>query len=105
MRTFFTSVRLLLLALVLAVLLGPSVQAQTVVVPSSSTLTEGSGNNGFPFNIGDFGLSQQRYQQVYAASEFAGFSGPVTITQIAFRPDVAASAFSTSLSDIQINMS
>src|SRR5206468_10261941 len=56
----------------------------TVVVPNSARTTEGDINNSYPFNITLFGLSSQRYQQVYAASQFGGGG---LITQIIFRPD------------------
>jgi hypothetical protein len=81
-------------------------QAGTVVAPNSQETTEGNFDNGFPFNIGFFSLSSQRYQQVYAASEFASFSEPQNITQILFRPDAFfGSAFSSTLPNIQINLS
>jgi hypothetical protein len=81
-------------------------QAGTVVAPNSLETTEGKFDNGFPFNIGFFSLSSQRYQQVYAASEFASFSGPQNITQILFRPDeFFGNAFSSTLPNIQINLS
>ncbi len=75
----------------------------TVVVPNSARTVEGGTNNSYPFNITPFGLSSQRYQQVYAASQFS--SGGL-ITQIVFRPDAfAGSAFASTLPDIQINLS
>jgi hypothetical protein len=47
-----------------------------------------------------------RYQQGYAASHFSSLAGPAWITQIAFRPDFQnGQAFSSVLSDIQINLS
>ena len=81
-----------------------SAQTPVVVVPNSFATTEGDANNVAPFNIG--GASEMRYQQVFAASDFASFSGPQNITQIAFRPDARwGSAFSSTLDDIQINLS
>ena len=63
-----------------------SAWAQTaVVVPGANTNVEGNTDNGYPYNIAAFGFTAQRYQQIYAASEFAGKSG--TITQIRYRPD------------------
>jgi hypothetical protein len=66
----------------------------------------------FPFNIGDptivnGGLASQRYQQVYAASEFDTLGGlELLITQILFRPDATfGKAFSSVLPNIQINLS
>jgi hypothetical protein len=79
--------------------------AMPVVVPSADTNTEGNPNNGFPFNIGAFGLSSQRYQQVYLGSDF-GLATPQSITQLLFRPDAGFGApFSTTLSNVQINLS
>jgi hypothetical protein len=84
-------------------------RAAFVVVPGGQTSSEGNFNNGFPFNIALFGLSTQRYQQVYNASDFtAAFGGkPELITQIAFRPaaDGSGGAFSSTLPNIQIDLS
>ena len=84
----------------------------TVVSPNNLATTEGDASNGFPFNIGDptivnGGLASQRYQQVYAASEFDTLGGlELVITQILFRPDATfGKAFSSVLPDIQINLS
>ena len=74
----------------------------TVVVPNSARTVEGNNNNSFPFDITTFGLPSQRYQQVYAASQFGGGG---LITQIIFRPDAfAGHAFTSTLSDIQIDL-
>ena len=89
---------LLSLGLVIFAMLPPSVvQGQTIVVPNSLTVVEGNGNNLAPFTL------PGRYQQVFLASEIAG--GPVFITQITFRPDPAGGAFSTTIPNIQINLS
>ena len=75
----------------------------TVVVPNSARTTEGNTNNGYPFDLGQTGLTSQRYQQLYAASQFG--SGGL-ITQIIFRPDATSGqAFTSTLSDIQIDLS
>ncbi len=75
----------------------------TVVVPNNARTTEGDINNSYPFNITEFGLSSQRYQQVYAASQFGGGG---LITQIIFRPDATfGEAFTSTLPDIQIDLS
>ncbi len=75
----------------------------TVVVPNSARTTEGNSNNGYPFDLGQTGLTSQRYQQVYAASQFGGGG---LITQIIFRPDAfAGQAFTSTLPDIQIDLS
>ena len=74
----------------------------TVVVPNSARTVEGNANNSYPFNITPFGLPSQRYQQLYAASQFGGGG---LITQIIFRPDAfAGHAFTSTLSDIQIDL-
>ena len=74
----------------------------TVVVPNSARTTEGNTNNGYPFDLGQTGLTSQRYQQLYAASQFG--SGGL-ITQIIFRPDATSGqAFTSTLSDIQIDL-
>ena len=79
----------------------------SVVVPNSATNTEGSGENAFPFDIGSTGrIDTMRYQQLYDASQFSNFSAGGFITQVIFRPDAfAGGAFSTTLPDIQINLS
>ena len=84
----------------------------TIVAPNNLATTEGDASNGFPFNIGDptivnGGLASQRYQQVYAASEFDTLRGlELLITQILFRPDATfGKAFSSVLPNIQINLS
>jgi len=74
-----------------------------VVVPNSARNIEGNSNNGYPFDLSETGLSSQRYQQVYAASQFGGAG---FITQIIFRPDASfGHAFTFTLSDIQIDLS
>lgn len=76
-------------------------QAATVVVPNGLASIEGNSNNGFPFNLG-----AQRYQQVFAASDFASLSEPQLITQIAFRPDGSVgNPFSSTISNVLINLS
>ena len=74
----------------------------TVVVPNGNAMVEGNSNNGYPFDLGQTGLTSQRYQQVYAASQFGGGG---LITQIIFRPDAfAGNAFTSTLPDIQIDL-
>ncbi|HQR09546.1 MAG TPA: hypothetical protein PLN21_22170 [Gemmatales bacterium] len=80
--------------------------AQNIVVPSGNAAVEGGSANGYPFHIGFFSLSQQRYQQVYSSSEFSSIGSPILISQIAFRPSSNfGAAFSTILPDVQINLS
>lgn len=78
-----------------------------IVVPNSLRNTEGNSNNGYPFDLAQTGLSSQRYQQVYAASQFSGLpSGGGLITQLIFRPDFFfGQAFMSTLPDIQIDLS
>ena len=73
-------------------------------VPAHAAVTfDATGsNNGYPFNIGAFGLSSQAYQQVYGA---AGFAGPVSIVGLRFQLDQSEAAFSTVLSNVEISLS
>jgi hypothetical protein len=84
-----------------------SASAQSIVVPRVLQAVEGASNICFPFDLGDYSYNSQRYQQVYAASEFADAGGPIRITAIAFRPDTNmwASAFAGLLPGVQINLS
>lgn len=76
--------------------------ADTIVAPGSLTSTEGNSNNRFPF----FSISAMRYQQVYGASLFASLPvGGVTITGIKFRLEQFESSFSSTLPDIQLDLS
>ncbi len=89
------------LAGLLALASSPNAIAATIVSPSADTSVEGNSNNGFPFNIALFGLSSERYEQVYSATQFG--SGPLLITGLAFRPDAnTGAAFSTTLSNVSI---
>ncbi|HEY9876599.1 MAG TPA: hypothetical protein V6D12_24445 [Candidatus Obscuribacterales bacterium] len=83
--------------------------AVTVVSPNNVANVEGDAANSYPFNIGNpnvGSLTSQRYQQVYAATDFGALSQPQLITRISFRPDATlGSAFASTLPDIQINFS
>jgi hypothetical protein len=82
----------------------PAANASLIVVPNNLAGTEGNSNNIFPFSIANFGLTSQRYQQVYASSQFP--TGIDEITQIAFRPDASVgSPFSSTLPNIEIDLS
>jgi hypothetical protein len=86
---------------------GATSRAASVVAPLGKLNIEGNTHNYYPFDIGATGGAgdSQRYQQVYDASDFAS-SGPILITQIAFRPDAfVGRAFMSILPDIQINLS
>jgi hypothetical protein len=62
-------------------LAGGDAGAATVVVPNAQSATEGNSSN-----YGPFFSTSVRYQQVYSSSQFP-YTGPLTITQISFRPD------------------
>ena len=62
-------------------LCAPLARANVIVVPNTQTTVEGNDNN-----FGPFFNNSVRYQQVYSASQFPS-TGPLRITQIAFRPD------------------
>ncbi len=95
----------ILLLLLVCLALPSAALAATVVVPNAQTSVEGNAANSFPLNNGIVPLNDQRYQQVYAASEFSG--GAVYISEIAFRPDanIGAAFFATTLPDVQIHLS
>lgn len=98
----------LLVALLLLGAINPArAITPTVVAPNNAATIEGNRNNAYPFNISDFHLFSQRYQQVYAASQFGGLPvGGGLITQIVFRPDAMfGSTFVSTLPDIQIDLS
>ena len=69
---------------ILFLLLAPSVfaSAATIVAPNGYAAVEGNNAGSFPFT--NF---TGRYQQAYAASEFG--SGPISISEIAFRTDAS----------------
>jgi PEP-CTERM motif-containing protein len=98
-RSFLTAIVALAMLATMA-----EVARAGLVVPNSLGTAEGNTNNGYPFSIGDFGLTSQRYQQVYAASDFPE---SLVITAISFRPDAFfGNPFtSTTLPSIQINLS
>ena len=86
---------------------GLTLAQQNVVVPNAFANVPGDTNNGFPFNLGSFTSSTQRYQQVYASNQFSAISVPTFISAISFRvaTDGSGSAFSSTLPSIQINLS
>ena len=89
------------------VLVAAATSTAQVVVPSSLTSSEACANNLAPFSSGNFGVANPtRYQQVYAASEFAGVGPTFTIGQISFRGDSALSGTPCgSISDLEIRLS
>jgi hypothetical protein len=78
--------------------------AATIVAPGGFATTEGDSNNTLPFSAG--GLTSMRYQQVYAAADFA-LLNPAggTITQILFRPDGSYGGVSGTIPSIRIDLS
>lgn len=77
-----------------------NLKASTVVVPNGMDAREGSGSSGILNQAG-------REQTVYAATNFP--SGPISITELHFRPNVTdympGSAFSATIWDLQIVLS
>lgn len=82
------------------------VLAQDVVVPNANTNVAGDSGNSFPFNITPFSQSSQRYQQVYASTQFSSITSPMFIYAISFRVSpTSGSSFSSTLPSMQINLS
>ncbi|NOS71547.1 MAG: hypothetical protein HOP33_16680 [Verrucomicrobia bacterium] len=80
-----------------------SSSAANVVAPSILTSTEGQAGNSAPFGIG---VISQRYQQVYEANLFSSIpAAGAIITGMAFRVDSGGNSFTSTLPDIQINLS
>lgn len=85
--------------------------AATIVAPNAGAFTNGDTNNGFPFNIDNFPASitagsGQRYQQVFASSQFQ--SGAIEISGVRFRLDDdprLGLPFSTTIPAVQIALS
>ena len=96
-----------LLGLLSVALVPATTNAAIVVVPGGNATVEGTPDGSasyYPFG-GEGTPNTQRYQQIYNGASF-GFTGPQLITQIAFRPDASfGSAFSTTIPNIQINLS
>ena len=86
-------------AALLSLSVGGVAQAVTVVAPSSNTNAEGNDLSFDPFS------RPSRLQQVYAASEFSSLSGPLVISQIAFRPDSTQLPTTLPPLDLQISFS
>jgi hypothetical protein len=106
MRTSMKRIALAIAVLGLLAAMTESARASLVIVPNANISVEGDSNNGFPFNLSLFGDTNMRYQQVYDSSQFSTLGGPVLIHQILFRPDATTgAAFSSTLPDIQIDMS
>lgn len=77
-----------------------------VVVPNTNATAAGGYDNTYPFDITYSGIANQRYQQVYAASQFGAVpSGGAYITALAFRRAAGWSGFDTTLPAVQIDLS
>jgi hypothetical protein len=101
-------VLLLFLACIPAGCIGVAIIAATGTASANVFSPGGVGagniNNIYPFDIGDIGLSSQRYQQVYGSSDFG--SSPITITGLAFTPATGFTApFSSVLPNVDISLS
>jgi hypothetical protein len=60
-----------------------------VVVPYANATVEGASSNSFPFTST---TAFFHYQQVYAASDFSGLTGPHRIRGVQFRPNATSTA-------------
>jgi len=58
----------------------------TIVVPNANEAANGNAGNAFPFNCGNFDNTSQRYQQMYASSEFEVDSCFITEIRLDFGP-------------------
>jgi len=76
------------IALVAVAGLSFSASGQQIVVPNALAAVEGGTSNSFPFSA--FTPVSQRYQQVYAASDFGALTGPTPLTQLRFRPNATS---------------
>src|SRR5580700_9838210 len=96
-----------LIALFVCVI-APRSQASSIVVPNANLNADGDANNVAPFSAGLFGTGPtERYQQVYAASQFASAGSTFDIGAIAFRLDAndAPGFESDTYPSIQIDLS
>ena len=91
-----------LMASLFLLLYAPLARADVIVVPNTLATVEGNANN-----FGPFFNNSVRYQQVYSASQFPSSTGPLMITQIAFRPDgsVANPSLTLIFNSVQIDLS
>lgn len=89
----------------MSVRLGMAFDLFTIAVPSNLASVEGNAALGYPLNIGFFNLSSQRYQQVYDASQFTLVPGGGYITAISFRVNGTLGPFTSTLPDVQLDLS
>jgi len=91
--------------IIITALLGQVAVAGIIVVPDTQINVEGNSENVFPYGAGGGVVPTQRYQQVFAASQFSSLTAPVSITEIAFRPDAVQGPFSLTIPNIQMSLS
>lgn len=78
---------------------GSAINAATIVVPNANASAPGNTDNRFPFLV----TGGQRYQQVFASSQF---SGPILISEMDLRNGIFVNeAFTSTISSIQISLS
>src|SRR5579864_4363053 len=105
---FFGRAQAVVSLALLACVIAPRSQASSIVAPNANLNVDGNSNNVAPFSAGLFGAGPtERYQQVYAASQFAAAGSTFDIGAIAFRLDAGdASGFeSDTYPSIQIDLS
>jgi len=90
-----------LVCLLLAATTANVAQATVIVAPNANESVEGNSNFNPPFAR----TAPERYQQVFAASQFAALGGPESIIQLAFRADSASSPATIDIADISISLS
>ena len=99
--------KLLAIGACCAFLAGGSSASAQVFAPGNAATTEGNASSFFPFDIGAFGGTSQRFQQLYTAPLFAALpAGGARITDVTFRVDGSnGAAFSATLPSIRIDLS
>ncbi len=85
--------------------LGVAFDPFPIAVPGDLASVEGNAALGYPLNIGFFNFSSQRYQQVYDASQFTLMPGGGYITAISFRVNGTLGPFTSTLPDVQLDLS
>jgi hypothetical protein len=97
-----------LVRIALLILSGAALSA-TAIVPGGWASTDADSNGISPLSVGSNFFSPNitgRFQQIYAANQFAGIGAGEAITAIAFRPDVIVSRFASMsvLGDIRVSL-
>jgi hypothetical protein len=89
-------------ALALGPAIGGKAKADLIVVPNANAAVAGNTDNRFPFLVN----GGMRYQQVFAASQFAALGGPQLVTDMALRNGIfVAQPFTATIASIQIALS